>query len=1239
MKLNNFKISLALTVLLSVLLFAVSGFGDVTGDGSADNPWIIESQADFNKLVGKQLSAVDLVGDSEPDIENGDTIVLDTGEVTEFDQTAPIIIDLKNITFDGNENWIVQQDGYGVYGEVDIGSNGSGAITQVNTASLVIEEAGAHIRNLTFKGCKDITTHPNNAILVNVGDYCSCEDINRLEFDNVETEPCTDCAYDYGIRFVGDVDEWGRRNTSYSEVDFDDVRVGATAIDGIKFENSVANLSDINFNKLYIGGSGACGYCSDTYYGPPVPPNPPETPNGVSSNGEQYQGHGIWFDNYGKLEDVTLDNSQGVDGQYVLAETGSYGIEDNTDGIRISGETVTKVDNFRIDHFDIKGNCDNGINITGDCTPGGDCTFESEEKSSISFIDLIIKNTKISGNGDELDKGNDWVPEDLGADEGLIDGGFGILVGTMCPEAEGLDICNSTAEIADVLLDNVKVFNNTNGGAGLFVSSVSGDESDPALKVVDSQFNQDLGEGGTNPNQQGFGLAVAAYEGIRGVEISNSTFNDHDGGLTGVSLPELPDQNFGDGIALLATYVDGARDSVESVTIENTNANDNITELPDENDGNGLRIEGRTVKNVNILKEDTFNDNGKDGVNVHGETGVDGLTMEGSGDDTYPILANGNGNDGLFVGSGNDDRENDGYIKGLHVSNVQFGEDGHENLGNGVELLTDESGSDIGSLESDGAVVFDHIYVTYNLAHGMRVKSAGSFKNPSGKIFVNNSEFSYNWEDGLYLVAADNVENPRIANSTFVGNNVHTYGIYISTDSGGEIKGSSNTVEILGNVVANNTKGIVIGGKKEDDGRAGLIEDFAIQENTTENPDGDENGNSVLNIALIADKLLSIDIRSNRLIGPYNEEDAENGDEVAALWLLAKNSSSNIMVKENLFDSEAAGECIGDGTAIIIDAKNTTVKRNEIRKFATAIKLMQENSGSSRANDASNHINENNIIGNCITVDASALDYGNGEMVDARNNFWGEGYTTPESLAINMLAGLDVDDPLDQIKVSGIRSKPFDIVVDDIEIGGLSITPEEPGVDEPIELEYTLTNTTGSDITLASVRLTVTDGDDDTIVDNQEIESNITVNANDSETLTHEFTTGAQGDHEVTITANGYTGSFTFEVGEVEPAEKTPYWGGDGDRSKCGILPAPVDGTETPFLELANESGNSVHSYVTVNVVKVFDLSGRKVAEIEDINNMSALEDLNNGLYLYTVDYEAQGESEQSPVMKFLVKK
>ncbi|MFP4202238.1 MAG: hypothetical protein ACLFSX_04740, partial [Candidatus Acetothermia bacterium] len=204
-------------------------------------------------------------------------------------------------------------------------------------------------------------------------------------------------------------------------------------------------------------------------------------------------------------------------------------------------------------------------------------------------------------------------------------------------------------------------------------------------------------------------------------------------------------------------------------------------------------------------------------------------------------------------------------------------------------------------------------------------------------------------------------------------------------------------------------------------------------------------------------------------------------------------------------------------------------------------------------------------------------------------------------------------------------------------------TPEEPDV-EPVELEITMTNNKSSDVDLDEISLTITDDAGDPVVDDEQLDTNVTVEAGDSATETYEFTPEEEGSYTAEVTGNGYSGSFDFEIGTVVTDKPNPYWGDDGGRAESGILPAPVDGDETPFLELANEDGDSVHTYVTDITLRVFDLSGKQLAEIESgWDDLSELENMENGLYLYTVEYEVDTEDEtqskKSPVMKFVVKK
>ncbi|MFB6290339.1 MAG: T9SS type A sorting domain-containing protein, partial [Candidatus Bipolaricaulia bacterium] len=90
-----------------------------------------------------------------------------------------------------------------------------------------------------------------------------------------------------------------------------------------------------------------------------------------------------------------------------------------------------------------------------------------------------------------------------------------------------------------------------------------------------------------------------------------------------------------------------------------------------------------------------------------------------------------------------------------------------------------------------------------------------------------------------------------------------------------------------------------------------------------------------------------------------------------------------------------------------------------------------------------------------------------------------------------------------------------------------------------------------------------------------------------------------------------------------------------------GIKPAPITGTGTPRMVLKNKDGVSVATSVTIETVRVFDLSGKLVLKVEEgFSNMTSLKNLQNGLYLYTVDVTLpDGSTDKSPVMKFIVRK
>ncbi|MBS3813493.1 hypothetical protein KGY64_06685, partial [Candidatus Bipolaricaulota bacterium] len=402
MKLNKFKVGLIFTLLLSLFL-AVSGFAAPEYVENT-NTWIIDEQAEFEQLVGMKLSAVDFDGDGQPDIKAGDTLALGP-DPTLFTQDASITIDLQNIAIEGNDDTlvIIEQETvggeYGDYETVHIGYDevtGS-QITENVTSSIVIEEEGAQLRNLVFEPvvfsqAAGTPVDSNNAVLVNVTDFCACGG-RPMAFENVQMPECGSCCdFDYGFRFTGKVEDWGGRNTSYSNIDFKDVKIKGVSTNAIEFASSVGDVSNINLDKMYLGNSGACGQCEED----------PEN-----------QGYGLYFTNNGALEDVTLENSNGLEDGGMLKDS-EYGIENNTDGIRINGDYVTSVDNLHITDVDIQNNCDNGISIIGKWDPCAD-DIEGFTNSLIRSIDITVENTEISGNGDPLDE----------VIEGHFDGGFG----------------------------------------------------------------------------------------------------------------------------------------------------------------------------------------------------------------------------------------------------------------------------------------------------------------------------------------------------------------------------------------------------------------------------------------------------------------------------------------------------------------------------------------------------------------------------------------------------------------------------------------------------------------------------------------------------------------------------------------------------------------------------------------------------------------------------------------------
>lgn len=1186
MKLNKYKVGLTLTILLSVLLLAVSSSA-VTKDGDT---WIIENQTDFNRLTGNRLSSIDFTGNGKPDVEPGDTIALDVPTLT---QDAAVIIDIQNITLKPTADVIASDSvvtiaqegpGYGVGNEIDTGSG----TTETVTSSILIKKEGAHVEDLDFEPLDNLDVNVDNAVLVDIEDPCAC-DARGMLFENLQIPNCAaNGNFDYGIRFTGTIEDYGGRSTDYTNVDFVDVRIDGVRLDGMNFADSVGSVSDLHFNGLYIGN---CGFGSA-------------------------EGHGLHFNNRGKVENIRMENSIGLDNE----QASKYGIEKNQDGIRINGDTVTKVSGLRIEDFEIKNNDDNGIYIIGN--------WDASPMSEISSIDMTVENTEISQNGDSLG----------GSVEGAIDGGFGILVGEVAfadsdtPPFPGSDdsavaeIKYSPAKLDQVTLDEVKVFNNKSGGAGFFVSKVI--TSSPGVEVSDSQFNETIK--GDDKNEQGFGLTIASYEGIKGLEITNSEFYDHDGGLDSMTVEGLPVQNLSDGIALLAAYQEGAYDEVEDVVIEDTEAGNNNTANNDSNDiesghGNGLRIEGAIVDGVDIGGLGKFDDNGNNGIKLFGKEGVSNVTLEDLDEDQVrEITANGNGNNGLLV------EADSGDIRGITVTSAQFGKQGNKNGDNGIEIITNNADSNIGSSDSSGAIHLENVSASYNAGLGLGIISSEDFLNPSSNVVVSESEFYYNREDGARLIAAEDVMNPRFANSSFVGNNVSSKGLFI--EFGNSLLGTESKAEIDGNVLSGNQEGLVVT-SPDISNPTGTISNFSVRGNTTFYGGNEEeyNGNEELNMALIAGQLNSINVQENIVIG----EETEIG-----LWLKAEETSSRITVQENVFRTGAKGACIGLGTAVVLDAWNADINHNEFNGYSTAVEVLEEKaiSDSDSAEDTSNHINENNLVDCCTTIDASELktkteDSGNLYKVDATNNYWGPG-ATPQTIRYNLIAP-------DHVFIGNILDSPV-LVIEILSVSEFKTLTESPEVNESVELEYTLENVSDTRTSGQNVRIIVKNPEGYTILDAPK-ENVPELDPGETYTNTHSFVPIQNGTYSVTLEVDdgAVAETLSIDVGGEGPGpgeNLEPHWGENGETSKSGIMPAPVDGSETPYVELKNSDGASVNSAVSSITLKVFDLSGRKIVTLESLENLEELNNLQNGLYLYTVTVDTD-QTYESPVMKFVVKR
>ncbi|MFP4507951.1 MAG: CARDB domain-containing protein [Candidatus Acetothermia bacterium] len=905
-------------------------------------------------------------------------------------------------------------------------------------------------------------------------------------------------------------------------------------------------------------------------------------------------GAGIRFENEGSLKDVSITNSDIKTGSVFNEDAG---IVDNEDGILIDGENVTAVEGFDINRTRIEENTDIGLFILGDDQ------YDGSGEAAISLIDGIsVKNSKIAGNS------------------------IGILVASIDSDDE---FVYSPIKVDGLHLgEDLEVFNNKDAGASFLVQVVDGSKSEPALTVSDSQFNEDS-TGSDDDNEQGSGLVVNAYEGIYGAKISDSTFHDHDyeseDSLPGVGInlrtPVLDDDDD-------ETYYD----AVDGVIVEDTSAQNN--------GGHGFEVFANVVNDVDIKSSVNgrakFSGNGEgeaesasgSGIEIVGQNRVSELSVLGEADGGN-LLANFNEDYGISVESG--DR-----IWGVEVENAKFGSVTDYNNGNGntgARLLTTDQDSHIGGTdEDDEAISFQNVVASGNEGNGLEIISEGSFSNPKGKAVVKDSEFNENKEEGFYLAALESVKYPLIEDSFFLKNKSDTAGIFISAggeDTEGEVLGSSSTKDIRGNVVADNIQGIAIG--DPDNSSLEVIKNVTLTENTTEHPTNEEaNGNSEYNMVLTAEELNSINVEDNRFIGPYDTDDGLG----IGLQLTANDSSSSNLVQGNVFDSEASGFCIGDGTAIVLDAMDTDIRRNEFKSFSTAIEVKQENSDVSKAKDASNHINENNILSCCFLIDASELDYDDGQRVDATDNFWGEDVSKSDLNNENNMK-TDSDEPLDQIFVEPLEEDPVGKIYPSI--SKFNYSPSEPKVDEKVTLEYTLKNDSEETISGHEVRIKVEDPTGTTVADVPK-EDVPKLEPGETYSSNHSFIPTRDGDYVASLEVDEeVTESRTISVGEDPGPPKDDY---EPDWDNTGIMPAPIDGETTPALEVRDSDGDPIPGEVIDPVtIKVFDVSGKKLETFESVSELNALENLQNGLYLYVVDITIDEDDYQSAVKKFVVKK
>ncbi|MBS3792903.1 hypothetical protein KGY77_09720, partial [Candidatus Bipolaricaulota bacterium] len=831
----------------------------------------------------------------------------------------------------------------------DITINGGGAVIKVETddegPSLILKECGATIKDLDFRPSENVGS-VLSAIMVDFSGACCCFQ-PQLVLKNLS---------------IG----WGCGGG--------DCQAGGSFIDGILFvngnPNSTLDYSNIVFDEIET----CCGVlrhgihfygnpdCEDEELIPPLPDDP-ETAL-VSSDGfgaiedvyslnftnlklkscgqGDVMGAGIKFSNIGELRAVNIRESERED----------YGIKGNDNGIWIKGNDdcagVTRIEDFNIQDVDLSENNCHG--------------FWVESGSEMDTIDNLnlVSSTIIENGGYGIYLGGELSQENV-----CCDTIFGPSLG---------------ANLNKVKFEELVVRDNTMGGALLMTAGVGnvGSTAPYGLKVVDSRFNNE------NPtqkeNDQALGLGVFTNGGIRHVEVHNSTFHNHDTEkLVDKCAPEkevcesesAPFSGFG---FLLSSCSGDCFGPIEDVVLENSSSS--------YNESYGVSITGKSVADVSVKVTDSdytskFNKNGIYGILIRGLIGVDGITVaDEDGDDSKDLHVDENKiwncnycEEGEVKtstqgpGTGLGILSSDGNIGNVSVSSATF----DENEGQGIILQTVNSG-DIEEASFADVTANDN-----KGGSGLAINSADGFSNNSDTVLIDPSQFNNNKDHGVYLNAENSVDNPVIKDSEFKDNNGDGNdvgaGIWLKagSNSGDELSGAV----VENNVVTGNYHGVVLG-------KSWKIIDATVQNNV------EISGNGPRNISIDGLNLQDISILDNKLINDVSDE--EYG---LYLNVGGTGGSANIEVARNHFESGIQAPCGGAGTAIQLNARDVSIHHNQFDRFDPTIVVTQESGSSpSNASETSNHINTNNFLGCCTTIDAGGL---NGDkMVDATDNYWGE---------------------------------------------------------------------------------------------------------------------------------------------------------------------------------------------------------------------------------------------------------